>query len=132
VKVRARRRQGLTHEVEVEGGHRLTVDEPVEVGGADAGPGPTELLSMSLASCTAITMQMYAARKEWELGDVEVAVEVSYEGLAPSSYVVSFRLPSALSDEQRERMVVVAHKCPVHKVIAAQMPVVVTDLGGGA
>jgi putative redox protein len=132
VKVRARRRQGLTHEVEVEGGHSLVVDEPVEVGGANAGPGPTELLAMSLASCTAITMQMYAARKEWELGDVEVAVEVTYEGLSPSSYAVSFQLPHELSDEQRERMVAVAHKCPVHKVIAAQMPIVVTDLGESA
>jgi putative redox protein len=132
VKVLARRLQGLTHEVEVEGGHTLIADEPVEVGGANGGPGPTELLAMSLASCTAITMQMYAARKEWQLGDVDVAVEVSYEGLSPSAYAVSFQLPAELSDEQRERMIAVAHKCPVHKVIAAQMPIAVTDRGASA
>ena len=55
--------------------HQLTVDEPLEAGGEDAGPEPAELLAVSLASCTAITMEMYAARKGWEIGPVEVDVE---------------------------------------------------------
>ena len=55
--------------------HRLIVDEPEEKGGTDQGPMPAELLAASLASCTAITMEMYAARKEWGLGTVEVAVD---------------------------------------------------------
>jgi putative redox protein len=127
VKVVARRRQGFTHEVEIEGGHTIVVDEPVAVGGGDAGPRPTLLLTASLAACTAITMEMYAARKDWDLGAVEVDVDVSYEGSAPSSFAVSLRLPQELSDEQRQRLVAIAAKCPVHKVIAGETPVSVSD-----
>ena len=57
--------------------HQLTVDEPLESGGEDAGPDPQELLAVSLASCTAITMEMYAARKGWDIGHVEVEVQYS-------------------------------------------------------
>ena len=57
--------------------HRLTADEPTHQGGEDAGPSPQELLAASLASCTAITMKMYADRKGWDVGDV--AVHVDYE-----------------------------------------------------
>jgi putative redox protein len=127
VRVVARRQQGFAHEVEVEGGHKLIVDEPTEVGGTDAGPGPTQLLAMSLASCTAVTMEMYAARKEWEIGAVEVDVEVTYDGFTPAAYDVSLRLSPELSDEQRQRLVAIAAKCPVHKVIAAATPVVLSD-----
>ena len=54
--------------------HQLTADEPADQGGEDTGPSPQELLAASLASCTAITMEMYAQRKGWNIGDVEVAV----------------------------------------------------------
>ena len=67
VKVSARRRKGYAHTVTFEH-HTLIVDEPVEKGGADTGPRPTALLAMSLASCTAITIEMYANRKEWDVG----------------------------------------------------------------
>jgi len=127
MKVVARRQQGFAHEVEVEGSHKIVVDEPTEVGGTDTGPGPTQLLAMSLASCAAVTMEMYAARKEWEIGQVEVDVEVSYDGFVPCAYDVSVRLSPELSDEQRQRLLVVAGKCPVHRVIAAATPVVVSD-----
>ena len=70
----ARRREGYEHEVEIRE-HRLYVDETQEGGGGDAGPRPTELLSAALATCTAITLEMYAGRKEWDLGKVEVTVE---------------------------------------------------------
>ena len=64
---------GYVHDVEIEGGrHRLVVDEPLEAGGTDAGPSPTRLLAAGLASCIAITMEMYAKRKQWEIGAVEV------------------------------------------------------------
>jgi putative redox protein len=127
VKVVARRRQGFLHEVEIEGGHTLTVDEPVEAGGTDAGPSPTRLVAAGLASCTAVTMEMYAERKGWDIGLVEVDVDVEYEGSTPTSYAVSLRLPGALTDEQRERLLVIATKCPVHKVLAAETPVSVSD-----
>ena len=69
-----RRRKGYEHEIEIRE-HRLIADEPEDRGGGDQGPKPTELLAASLASCTAITIEMYADRKGWELGEVEVAVD---------------------------------------------------------
>ena len=120
MKVVARRREGYVHEVEIEdGAHRIVVDEPTGVpGGTDAGPSPTRLLASALASCIAITLEMYAARKGWELGPVEVEVEVGYDGFVPASYATTIHLPDELSDEQRERLLSVARKCPVHKAIA--------------
>jgi putative redox protein len=127
VKVVARRREGFAHEVEIEGGHAIVVDEPVAAGGTDTGPRPTLLLTASLAACTAISMEMYAKRKGWEIGKVEVEADVEYEGATPSSFAVSLRLPDDLSDEQKERLVVIARKCPVHRVIAGETPVNVSD-----
>jgi len=115
---------GYVHDVEIEGGrHRLVVDEPLEAGGTDAGPAPTRLLAAGLASCIAITIEMYAKRKEWEIGAVEVEVDVTYEDFTPNSFAATIRLPPGLSEEQRERLLVIARKCPVHKVIASETPV---------
>lgn len=121
MKVVARRREGYVHDVEIEGGrHELLVDEPEVAGGADAGPAPTRLVAAGLASCIAITMEMYAKRKEWDLGPVEVEVDVEYEGYVPSSFAATIRLPGELSAEQRERLLRIAQKCPVHKVLSGQ------------
>ncbi len=127
MKVVARRRKGFTHEVEIEGGHTVVVDEPTELGGDDAGPRPTRLVAAGLAACTAVTMEMYAERKGWDIGAAEVEVDVDYEGSTPTSFAVSLRLPGDLSDEQRERLAVIAAKCPVHKILAGETPVTVSD-----
>ena len=66
--------ESLRHDVEI-GGHRVTADEPEDHGGTDAGPSPEELLAASLASCTAVTIEMYARRKKWSVGDVVVGVD---------------------------------------------------------
>ncbi len=127
MKVVARRREGFLHEVEVEGGHTVIVDEPAEDGGTDTGPSPTRLLAVSLAACTAITIEMYAERKGWGIGAVEVDVEVDYEGATPSAFAVSLRLQAELSEEQRKRLIAIAHKCPVHNVLTGATPVTVAD-----
>ena len=128
MKVVARRREGFLHEVEIEdGAHTLVVDEPEAAGGSDAGPAPTRLLAAGLASCIAITMEMYAQRKQWEIGAVEVEVNVEYEKFTPSSFAARIRLPAGLSEEQREKLLVIARKCPVHKVVASETPVAVSD-----
>jgi len=115
----ARRRKGYEHELEIRQ-HRLIVDEPQESGGADAGPTPSELLAGALASCTAITIEMYANRKEWELGQVEVSVEYTRAAKdEPPVFDLRIRIPEGLSDEQRERILVIAGKCPVHRTLAA-------------
>jgi putative redox protein len=127
MKVVARRIEGYAHDVEIEGGHMVRVDEPTAAGGTDTGPSPTRLLAAGLAGCTAITIEMYAERKGWELGQVEVDVEVEYREGAPLSFAVTLRLPSELSDEQRKRLLIVAGKCPVHKLIAGETEVTIAD-----
>ena len=124
----ARRRKGYEHEIEIRE-HRLIADEPEEKGGTDTGPKPTELLAASLAACTAITIEMYADRKEWELGQVEVAANFT-EGSAdsPARFQVKISVPAELDDDQRERILVIAGKCPVHRALAAQDVQIEDDL----
>ncbi len=127
MRVVARRLDGFAHEVDIEGGHTLVVDEPRDRGGTDTGPRPTQLLAASLAGCTAVTIEMYAERTGWEVGQVEVDVDVEYRDGAPLSFAVTLRLPSELSDEQRKRLLVVARKCPVHNLIAGETEVTISD-----
>jgi putative redox protein len=123
----ARRREGYTHDLEIDG-HSLVADEPEDSGGANEGPSPTRLLAGALASCTAITMEMYANRKGWELGQLEVAVDMEYgQPSVPRSFVVTLRLPGTLSEEQRQRLVTIAGRCPVHRVLTGDAEVEVTD-----
>jgi putative redox protein len=127
MRIVAKRLEGFTHELDLEGGHELIIDEPADRGGTDTGPRPTQLLGASLAGCTAITVEMYADRKGWDVGAMQVAVDMEYEGEVPRSFAVSLTLPAELSDEQRRRLVVIAGKCPVHKVIAGQTKVTVSE-----
>jgi putative redox protein len=102
--------------------HQLTVDEPIDAGGTDTGPDPQELLAVSLASCTAITMEMYAARKGWEIGHVEVAVEYSpAERGCPTKFQLVMRFPEDLPEEQVQRLQVIAAKCPVHRALDGEV-----------
>jgi putative redox protein len=118
VKVTARRRQGFTHDVEIQGGHRMVIDEPAEAGGGNEGPSPTRAVAAALASCTAITTEMYADRKGWDVGELEVDVEMEYgEASVPRSFEVTLRLPPSLSEEQAQRLRVIAGKCPVHRLL---------------
>jgi putative redox protein len=112
---------GFRHSVHMRD-HDVTVDEPLDAGGNDAGPSPQEMLAVSLASCTAITMEMYAARKGWEIGHVEVDVEYSpAERGCPTKFELVTRLPDDLPEEQVERLRVIAAKCPVHRVLEGEV-----------
>jgi putative redox protein len=117
------RRDGTTlrHIVQVRD-HQITVDEPQTSGGEDTGPSPQELLAVSLASCTAITMEMYAARKGWDIGHVEVDAEYSpAERGSPTKFELVVRLPDDLPEEQVERLRVIAAKCPVHRALDGEV-----------
>jgi putative redox protein len=128
VRVTARRRQGYAHDVEIQGGHRLVIDEPEESGGANQGPSPTRTLAAALAACTAITMEMYAGRKGWNLGEVEVEVEMEYgQSSVPRSFVAILRLPKELTEDQVERLKVIAGKCPVHRALSHETEVSIED-----
>ena len=126
MRIVARRVEGYAHDVEVDG-HTLRLDEPPEAGGAGTGPRPTQLLGASLAACIAITVEMYAERKDWDLGEVEVEVELSYEWAVPVGFDVGLKLSGELDEEQRRRLLTIAGKCPVHKVLAGEMHVNVVE-----
>jgi putative redox protein len=112
---------GFRHSVHVRD-HALSVDEPLDSGGHDAGPSPQELLAVSLASCTAITMEMYAARKGWDIGHLEVDVEYTpAERGCPTKFDLILRLPEDLPEEQVERLRVIATKCPVHRTLDGEV-----------
>jgi putative redox protein len=118
----ARRENGtFKHELEIRE-HELLADEPEENGGEDAGPSPQELLAASLASCTAITMEMYADRKGWDLGDLEV--NVNYEPAqrgSPTKFQMEVRMPKELPEQQREKLMQIAAKCPVHRTLEGEV-----------
>jgi putative redox protein len=122
MKASARREDGtLRHAVEMRT-HTLVADEPEEEGGEDTGPNPQELLAASLASCTAITMEMYAQRKGWDVGDV--AVHVEYEPAqrgSPTRFRMRVEFPKELPDDQRERLMQIGAKCPVHRVLEGEV-----------
>ncbi len=102
--------------------HEVTADEPSDLGGDDDGPSPQELLAASLASCTAITMEMYAQRKGWNIGDV--VVDVDYEPAqrgSPTRFTMTVKLPKELPEEQRERLMQMAAKCPVHRTLEGEV-----------
>jgi putative redox protein len=102
--------------------HSLTIDEPTEKGGEDTGPSPQEMLAASLAACTAITMEMYAKRKGWDVGDVEVACDYTpAERGCPTRFNLIMRFPDSLSAEQVERLRIIAAKCPVHRTLEGEV-----------
>jgi putative redox protein len=122
IKATARRTSptGLTHEVDL-GPHRLTIDEPKELGGSDEGASPQQLLAASLAACTAITIEMYAKRKGWEIGTIEVDAEYEPpEPTSPTKFRLTIKLPNDLSQEQVERLGAIAAKCPVHRTLGGE------------
>ncbi|MEA2292680.1 MAG: putative redox protein [Solirubrobacteraceae bacterium] len=109
------------HEVRVRE-HRVVADEPDDIGGGDLGPSPEELLAASLASCTAITMEMYAERKGWDMTGVEVDCDYApAERGRPTQFNLVLRLPESLSDEQVERLTVIAAKCPIHRTLEGEV-----------
>ena len=121
MKAIARRTGIYTHEIDVRA-HRLQADEGHDAGGDDEAPSPQELLAASLASCTAITIEMYAKRKGWDIGKIEVEAEyVPAERGAPTRFKLLLRLPKDLTSEQVERLSVIAAKCPIHRTLDGEV-----------
>ncbi len=117
----ARQRTKFTHDVKVRR-HSVTADEPEDRGGEDMGPSPQELLAASLASCTAITIEMYAGRKGWNVDGMQVDCEYTpAERGCVTRFELVMRMPAHLSDEQVERLRVIAAKCPVHRTLEGEV-----------
>lgn len=96
--------------------HRVIADEPEDVGGKDLGPRPGDFYRMSLASCTAITLRMYANRKNFEVKQIEVTVSTE-EGEGKTILHTNIEISGTLDEAQRQRMLQIAKLCPVHKVL---------------
>ena len=113
--------ENFRHDVKVRS-HTLTADEPKDQGGEDAGPSPQELLAASLASCTAITMEMYAKRKGWNVAGLRVDVEYApAERGCPTTFKTVTKMPAHLSDDQVDRLLVIAARCPVHRTLEGEV-----------
>jgi putative redox protein len=96
--------------------HTIVADEPPDVGGKDLGPRPGDFLRMSLASCTAITLRMYANRKNFDVQEIKVTVaSIDVEG--GTGFETLVEVKGKLDEQQHERMLQIAKLCPVHKVL---------------
>ena len=123
--------QNLRNEVSYGSGHTLITDEPRETGGEDLGPDPYTLLLAALGSCISMTVTLYARRKNWPLEQVTVRLrqnrvhvkdcqecEQNTEGYVHRiERAVTFT--GDLTDEQRERLREISHKCPVSKTLSS-------------
>lgn len=114
--------QGKLGQVIQVGTHQIIADEPTELGGADTGPAPHELLLSSLGACTSMTLQMYAQRKGWALRAVHVSLTGEHK---PEGFHITrnISLEGDLDDEQKKRLIEIANKCPVHKTLSGSIKI---------
>ncbi len=130
---------GFTTQMKV-GNHYMIADEPTDFGGNDFGPSPYELVSAGLSACTVMTLQMYAKRKNWPLENVSVHTTYSKthaldcencEDTAAKidTFHREIQLNGSLNQKQRERMLQIADKCPVHKTLHSETQVITKLLG---
>ncbi|WP_313257935.1 OsmC family protein [Sphingobacterium sp.] len=98
----------------------ILADEPIEVGGQNKGLAPTQLLLSSVGACKAITMRMYANRKEWKVDkiDIKVSSEVQRSEQQQTTYIkCNIFIEGDLDEEQKKRLYAIGEKCPVHKML---------------
>ncbi|TAE67457.1 MAG: OsmC family peroxiredoxin [Bacteroidetes bacterium] len=97
----------------------IFADEPIEMNGTDEGFAPDELLCSALASCTAITLRMYADRKEWKLDEVKINVKIDVDKQnSLTTFYRNIELIGDLDAEQKQRLIQIANQCPVHKILS--------------
>lgn len=132
VVVRTHRGHPFQQLVTLGAGHGLLADEPAAVGGEDGGPGPYELLLASLGTCKSMTVAMYARRKQWPLEEVVVRLRhdrihaqdcaecETKEGLV-DQLECEVELVGPLDDAQRQRLLEIADKCPVHRTLTSEV-----------
>ncbi|MBU0655812.1 MAG: OsmC family protein [Gammaproteobacteria bacterium] len=100
------------------GKHEMVADEPVPLGGDDLGAAPYQYLKAALGACTAMTLRMYAERKKWLVEDVIVTLSHSRDSNKQSVFSRDIKIVGELTDDQRERLLDIADRCPVHKTLS--------------
>lgn len=111
----------LAHRVEI-GPHHLVTDEPPENLGEDLGPTPFEYLAAALGACTALTAKLYAQRKGWPLEDIDVRVGVDRQE-DQTRFDRKVRFIGNLDQAQKERMLEIVNRCPVHKALTGRIQI---------
>ena len=111
------------YQVQLENGrHKFSADEPKDLGGADTAPAPDELLEAALASCTAITLRMYAERKAWMILSIEVSVSLErIEG--KTFFTRQITIHGEVAEEQKQRLLQIAKACPVSKTLLGEIEI---------
>lgn len=104
------------------GRHEFLSDEPLEKGGADAGPDPDELLESALASCTAVTLRMYADRKKLAVAGIEVTVKLQRVD-TKTVFTKSIKIHGNVDDAQRKRLLEIAELCPVSRTLMNEVEI---------
>ncbi|SEB40285.1 putative redox protein [Tenacibaculum sp. MAR_2009_124] len=106
--------------------HFAVIDEPLKSGGSDTAPTPVEYLLTAIGGCVSITLRMYAERKGWDLGEIEVKV-TQKDSLGPKgitkSLVEEISFEKEVTDEQRKKLIEIAGKCPVAKMVKGETPI---------
>ena len=108
------------------GNHILTGDEPEKAGGKDHGPASHQFLLTSLGNCIAITVRMYANRKQWDLKKITVHLNMENVREGTDEKNVIYKkvfLEGDLTDEQRERLLFISGKCPIHKLLTGKIEI---------
>jgi putative redox protein len=108
------------------GTHELLSDEPEKRGGTNTGPSPYELMLASLGACTAITMRMYAERKQWTLGSIDVKLRLIKDGDGPARIERVIAVAATMDAEQQAKLLEIADKTPVTKALAPGVPIQTT------
>lgn len=109
--------------------HFAVIDEPIEAGGDNNAPTPVEYLLTAIGGCVSITLRMYAERKGWDLGEITVNVhqkeELTSEGIK-KSLIEEVSFEKEVTQEQRDKLLEIAGKCPVAKMVKEATPIATT------
>ena len=100
------------------GKNTIIADEPLNNGGGDEGMNPHEILASALGACTCATLRMYADRKEWPLEAIHVTVSLTHDLENNTNMHREIKLTGDLSTEEKDRLMMIADKCPVHKTLS--------------
>ncbi|NCN40716.1 OsmC family protein [bacterium] len=105
------------------GGHELLLDSLIESGGGELGPSPHDLLTGALLGCKAMTMRMYAKRKNWDLAGLKLSGNQVHIDRNNTRFEITIEFPNNLTDEQKQRLLEISTHCPVHKSLIGQVEI---------
>lgn len=106
------------------GKHSFILDSAIDIGGGDLGPSPHDLLTAALLSCKSMTMRMYAKRKGWDVMGLKLTGKQTKITRNHTRLEVTIELPSHLQEEEKNRLIDISKKCPVHRTLEGQVEII--------